>query len=140
MQRLLPLLLFCLVCVSAARAQTPAATPQAVHTWKTIDGRSFQATLLKIRDPLIELRLPDGKAVTFPIARLSPEDQSFLKPSAAPATPPPPPTAATPPPQPKAPPPATPPPASPSTTATRLPPEKRTWPPLVEVDSRAIEV
>lgn len=123
--RFLPFLLG-LACFlnSPGFAQVPPA-----RNWKTAEGQTFAATLIRVQGELLELRLPNGKLANFPIARLSPEDQAFVKGGATPA--------------PKATPAA---PAAPAAavaadkTPPRVAPEKRVWPPKVEVDNRAIEV
>lgn len=104
-------------------AQAPVA-----RNWKTVEGQTFAATLIRVQGELLELRLPNGKLATFPIARLAPEDQAFVKGGAKPALK------------------GTPATGSPPVavmgdkTPPRVPPEKRVWPAKVEVDNRAIEV
>ncbi len=108
------------------RAQAPATStpaPAALpRTWTTSDGRAFQATLVNVQGTQIILKMPTGQLTTVPLMRLSLGDQVFVKGSV--------PTTAT---------------TVGGTVAavgasSVLPPEKRTWPAKVEVDSRAIEV
>jgi len=118
------------------QAQAPAPAAGAPRNWTTIEGRQFQATLVKVQDAQVTLRMPTGQMATIAMARLSAADQTFLKSSLA-ATPTAPPASANPPP-------VAPPPVSTvavtGVTPPRVPPEKRTWPAKVEVDTRAIEV
>ena len=109
----------------AAQAPTATAAPaEAPRTWTTSEGRAFQATLVKLQGTQVTLRLSNGQMAAIALARLSGADQLYLRNTIVPVS------------------------GTPSTAgsaavaqrSTRLPPEKRTWPARVEVDSRAIEV
>ncbi len=119
--------------------QTPSPTAAAPRNWTTADGKAFQASLVKIEGSVLWLKFPNGQMASFPVGRLSPADQLFIKnsllPSAAALASP---TAAAA----VAPAVSTAKQAAPgaAAAAAHLPPDKRTWPAKVEVDSRAIEV
>ena len=119
------ILLFYLAHGSILRAQAPATStpaPAALpRTWTTSDGRAFQATLVNVQGTQIVLKMPTGQLATVPLMRLSLGDQVFVKGSMQPAA-------------------TTPGGATTVSASSVLPPEKRTWPAKVEVDSRAIEV
>lgn len=84
----------------------------------------MQAALTAIEGDQALFLMTSGQTIKFPISKLSPADQEFIKktasPSPAPAT-------------------GTPPPPAPG-VSTRLPIEKRVWPKEVEVPSRSIEI
>ena len=120
------LLLLCLSHFNFLQAQAPvASTPPPAglpRTWTTSDGRAFQATLMNVQGTQIVLRMPTGQLATVPLLRLSLGDQVFVKSTLQPTS-------------------TTPGSATAAASASSvLPPEKRTWPAKVEVDSRAVEV
>ena len=48
--------------------------------WKSSDGRALQADFISVAGGQVTLKRSDnGQTVTFPISRLSPEDQAFVK-------------------------------------------------------------
>lgn len=47
--------------------------------WTDLDGRSVQADYVKVEAGNVFLKLADGKILPFPFARLSPDDQAFVK-------------------------------------------------------------
>jgi hypothetical protein len=101
---------------------------QPVRNWTDSKGRSIQATLKSVQGDQVVVLTPAGQTLTFPLAKLSAADQEFVKkngaPSAAPSKSPAPPA-----------------PSSPATAASpRVPIEKRTWPVLVEVPTKSIEI
>lgn len=57
------------------------------RTWTSITGQSVEADFVKVQGENVVVRAPDGRTVSFPIARLSAADQAFLKeqPGASPA-------------------------------------------------------
>ncbi|MBL9176808.1 MAG: hypothetical protein JNM65_02020 [Verrucomicrobiaceae bacterium] len=104
-----------------------AAQESALRPWKDAQGRVIQAAIVSTTADSVTLRMADGKEHQIPLARLSAEDQAFVKnhaPSATPAG-----TA-----------PATAAPAAPAAAAARIPVEKRVWPANVLVPSRAVEI
>lgn len=104
-----------------------AAQESALRPWKDAQGRVIQAAIVSTTADSVTLRMADGKEHQIPLARLSAEDQAFVKnhaPSATPAG-----TA-----------PATAAPAAPAAAAARIPVEKRVWPASVLVSSRAVEI
>ena len=71
-----------------SQAQNP--TP-AMHTWTSTDGRKIEAAFVAMDGEGAKIRMANGSTFTVPLARLSPEDQTFAKSQAAAS-----PTAATP--------------------------------------------
>lgn len=95
---------------------------QAERPWKDTQGRVIQAAYVSSTADSVTIRLADGKQHTLPLARLSADDQAFVKSqSTAPAA-------------------ATKAPASAAADPARLPIAKRTWPAQVEVPARSIEI
>lgn len=50
-----------------------------MRTWTDIQGRKVEAELIRASDTNLVMRLANGKEVDFPVARLSPSDQEYLK-------------------------------------------------------------
>ncbi|MFZ4764293.1 MAG: hypothetical protein ACOYMN_05005 [Roseimicrobium sp.] len=96
---------------TSAIAQAPAAQSR---TWTDAQGRTMQATLVRIEGTNAVFQMANGQALTFPVAKLSAADQSFIN------------TTTT-----------TPPTAS---AAAPRPQAKRAWPASVEVPIRSIEI
>lgn len=96
------------------------AQQQAERPWKDTQGRVIQAAYVSSTADSVTIRMGDGKQHTLPLARLSPDDQTFVKsqaftPAAAPA-------------------------AAAAADPVRVPIAKRTWPAQVEVPARSIEI
>jgi len=104
-----------------------AAQESALRPWKDAQGRVIQAAFVSTTADSVTLRMADGKEHQIPLARLSAEDQAFVKNHAPSATP----AGAAP---------ATAAPAAPAAAAARVPVEKRVWPANVLVPSRAVEI
>ena len=95
---------------------------QPERPWKDMQGRVIQAAYVSSTADSVTIRMADGKQHTLPLARLSPDDQTFVKsqsttPAAAPKAPP-----------------------SAAADPARVPIAKRTWPAQVEVPARSIEI
>lgn len=114
--------------LAAATAGLTGQTP-ALRTWTDSQSRKIEATYSGLQGENVLLKLSDGKTVVpYPLMKLSPEDQAFIKSQGiAPATPPTPPDAITPK-------------TGAAKDAARLPIPQRTWPTVVEVPAKAIEV
>lgn len=95
---------------------------QAERPWKDAQGRVIQAAYVSSTADSVTIRMADGKQHTLPLARLSPDDQAFVKsqsttPAAAPKVA-----------------------AAAAADPARVPIAKRTWPAQVEVPARSIEI
>ncbi len=102
------------------------AQDAAPRPWKDMQGRIIQAVMVGATADSVTLRMSDGKEHQIPLARLSAEDQAFVK-SQTPASVP---SVAAPAPA-----------ASPTpVSSARIPVEKRVWPASVIVSSRAVEI
>jgi hypothetical protein len=123
----LPICAAALLFATGLQAQGPAPP---MRSWTDAQGRSIQAALKAVEGDQVVLLMASGQTLKFPLAKLSPADQEFAKKGgSAPATPSK--EAATPAAKPA-------PPALPS--APRIPIEKRTWPVIVEVPTKSIEI
>lgn len=111
----------CLCLVLAAISAL--AQGASLRPWKDTQGRIIQAAFVSATQDSVTIRMADGKEHQIALARLSAEDQAFVR-SQSPTVPT---TTA-------------PPAAAASGTSTRLPVEKRTWPDIVLVPSSAIEI
>jgi hypothetical protein len=49
------------------------------RNWTDEKGRNVKAALVKVDGDAVTLRLPDGREVSYPIAKLSQSDQDFIK-------------------------------------------------------------
>lgn len=110
--------------VSIFAGAASAQQPPASRTWTDAQGRTMQATLTGLEGDQALFLMDGGQILKFPITKLSPADQEFIKknstPSPAPAG-----TA----------------PATPAAgVTTRVPIEKRVWPKEVEVPARSVEI
>ncbi len=88
--------------------------------WKDASGRALEAELAGKQGDSVLLKLPDGRTLPYPLAKLSPEDQAFVREQngGAPATHP-----------------------EPLTTSTaRKPVQERDWPQLVQVAAGSVEI
>lgn len=106
-----------ILCLSLAAfcCQLVLAQPET-RAWVDDTGRKVLAVFAGIQGDSVILRLPDGQTVPFPLARLSDEDQKYVKAQAGrvlPVTVP---------------------------DAPRVPVGKRTWPDTVVVSSRSLEI
>ncbi|TDU80837.1 SLA1 Homology Domain 1 (SHD1) protein [Prosthecobacter fusiformis] len=107
------------ICLYLASFCLPALAQTAQRAWTDETGRQVQAEYAGMQGDSVLLRLAPDKTVPFPLARLSPADQDYVKAqSAVPAT------------------------AAPtiSSDPARKPIEERTWPGNVEVPARSIEI
>ena len=87
------------------------------RTWTDVNQRKVEAVLVSSDGTNATLRLADGKEIPFPIARLSPADQEFVKEMADKTA------------------------ASASIGLQAVPPpEKRAWPDIVEASRTSVEV
>ena len=118
MQRLLICVLTALL---ASPSLTPAQSAAAQRTWTDVQGRTMVASLTAVENDQAVFLMASGQTVKFPIAKLSAADQDFIK-NASPTAP----TGGAA--------------AAPPANAARVPIEKRTWPDVVEVPSRSIEI
>ncbi|WP_395749898.1 hypothetical protein [Prosthecobacter sp.] len=117
--------------VTACVAITGYAQQAALRPWKDVQGRVIQADFVEATADTVTLRLADGKEHTLPIARLSAEDQAFVKSKVAAVAPAASATQAivqgvTP--------------AVAAASMDRLPAEKRSWPENVVVPTKSIEI
>ncbi|WP_009962716.1 hypothetical protein [Verrucomicrobium spinosum] len=101
--------------------QAPAAGD--LRQWTDVQGRVMQARLAGVEGDQVVFMLASGQSVKFALSRLSNADQAFIKQNGTPAPGGPAPGAGVTPP-----------------TGTRTPIEKRAWPDVVEVSTRAIEI
>ncbi|HEY2574492.1 MAG TPA: c-type cytochrome domain-containing protein [Verrucomicrobiaceae bacterium] len=60
-------------------APAPAAAPGAAQTWTSADGKSIQASFLRVEGENIVIQRDDGVAFILPLTRLSPESQAQAK-------------------------------------------------------------
>ncbi len=63
-----------------------AALPEPVipsRTWTNAEGRTMTASVLAINGDSVRFKLANGKAVDYPVANLSEEDQAVIKEAAA---------------------------------------------------------
>lgn len=73
-----------LILVATLSAQT---APPAARTWTSTDGRKIEASFVALAGENVKIRMANGSTFDVPLARLSAEDQAFVKnQSAAPAT------------------------------------------------------
>lgn len=115
---------FSLTFLCLALSLEALAQEAPVRPWKDTQGRIIQAAFVAASATSVTIRMPDGKQHEIPLARLSAEDQAFVRtqqPAAPLAT-----AAAAP--------------STPTASPTRLPVEKRTWPQNVVVPTRSIEI
>lgn len=66
----------------AAVVTTPAVSPAAagpVMTWTSADGKSIQASFLRLEGENVVIKRADGVSFTLPMSRLSPESQAQAK-------------------------------------------------------------
>lgn len=89
----------------------------ATRSWKNSSGRVVEAEFVGMKGDSVLLKLTSGQTVPYPLTQLSPEDQDFIKSlatgGAAPAAP---------------------------AASSRLPVDQRTWPALVEVPAKSVEI
>lgn len=117
---------FACLCALLFMAKGAAQTAPSMRTWTDIQGRTMQAALTGLETDHALFLMADGKTVKFPLSKLSPTDQAFVKSSTPAAAPGASPAASS---------------TAPATAAApRTPIEKRTWPDIVEVPSRSIEI
>ena len=58
--------------------QAQAPVP-AIHVWTSTDGRKIEASFVAMEGAGVKIRMANGSTFTVPLARLSPEDQTFAK-------------------------------------------------------------
>lgn len=63
----------------AAPTSTPAPAAGAAQTWSSADGKSIQATFLRMEGDNVVIQRDDGVAFILPLSRLSPESQAQAK-------------------------------------------------------------
>ncbi|MCA1963009.1 MAG: hypothetical protein LDL31_03570 [Prosthecobacter sp.] len=90
--------------------------------WKDAGGRELEAEFAGLQGDHVLLKLPDGRVVPYPLAKLSAEDQAFARQGGAPAAP------------------ATGVAVSPASASSRKPLAQRSWPQLVEVAAKSVEI
>lgn len=113
------------ICLSLLTLGLPVLLGQALATvraWTDSNGRKLEATYAGMQGDSVMLRLADGKTVPFPLARLSAEDQAFVKTQTSSSTGG---GAAL---------------IADTRDARRMPVAQRTWPVNVEVPARSIEI
>lgn len=73
------------VSVSTLPGKPGAPKPAMIATrdWTNSEGKTIKAEVLSIQGEEVEFRLANGKTSLFPIAKLSEDDQKFLKENAA---------------------------------------------------------
>ncbi|HSI62675.1 MAG TPA: hypothetical protein VLE43_06135, partial [Candidatus Saccharimonadia bacterium] len=117
------------VCLGWFATSSPVpgqAQPAAeMRTWTDAQGRTMQASLAGIEGDQALFLMSGGQTIKFPLTKLSPADQAFIKTNKSPTTAPAPTGGG---------------PAVPAGVTARLPIEKRTWPKEVEVPARSIEI
>jgi hypothetical protein len=108
-----------LLLASPLVAQNPAAAPRS---WTDAQGRTMQATLKAVEGDQVVFVMASGQTLKFPISKLSPNDQAFVKSnmSSVPVT-----TGS---------PPGT------AAVSNRVPLEKRVWPEIVDVPPQAVDI
>jgi hypothetical protein len=105
------------VTVAMMVAASVMAQSGAMRTWTDTQSRKIEAVFGGLQEDNVLLKLATGQVVPYPLAKLCPEDQAFVKAhSTAPAS------------------------GDAAKDATRLPLAQRTWPQVVEVPAKAIEV
>ena len=62
-----------------AMAPSQAAAPGGLTTWTSADGRTIQATMLRLEGDNVILQRNDGGVFSVPLANLSPESQAAAK-------------------------------------------------------------
>lgn len=110
---------FCLLACPAVWTAT-AQNGVALRPWKNTQGQVIQASYVASTADSVTIRMADGKEHTIPLARLSTEDQAFVKSQGGTD--------------------ASPRPAAAVAAPARTPVEKRVWPANVEVPARSIEI
>lgn len=106
-----------------ALALPSPAGESLLRPWKDIQGRVIQAEYVSATTDSVVVRMQDGKEHQIALARLCAEDQAFVR-SQAPAAPA-----------------STPAPAQPAPATTdRVPIDKRTWPDIVMVPTKSVEI
>jgi hypothetical protein len=61
------------------QAQLPQLpTPEPPRAWKSVEGQTFNATLLSFDGTIAIFKMANGQRAQAPFARLSPEDQKYL--------------------------------------------------------------
>lgn len=60
-------------------AATSAFSQQPERIWTDEKDRKIKASLVQVKGDSAELLMPDGRKVTYPIAKLSKTDQAFIK-------------------------------------------------------------
>lgn len=104
-------------CAALGVAVAVAQTPIEVRTWTDSQNRKIEAIYCGCQGDQVVLQLTTGQSVQYPLTKLSVEDQAYIRSRAnAPAITP------------------------VSNSLLRLPIAQRTWPTIVEVPARAIEV
>ncbi|MCE9553984.1 MAG: trypsin-like peptidase domain-containing protein [Planctomycetes bacterium] len=67
-------------------ADKPRLKTGVVRTWKDANGKQVEASLAEFKAETVQLKKPDGKVVSVPLARLGQSDQDLLKHWADPAS------------------------------------------------------
>src|SRR6188768_3479009 len=81
----LPLRAAALLFAVGLQAQTPAP---AMRNWTDAQGRSIQAAFMAVEGDQVVFLMGSGQTLRFPLAKLSPADQEFVKKNgASPAAP-----------------------------------------------------
>ncbi|MFM2165633.1 MAG: hypothetical protein RIS79_4 [Verrucomicrobiota bacterium] len=60
-------------------AATSALAQGALRTWTSTDGRKIEAAFVSTTVDAVKIRMANGSTFDVPLARLSPEDQAFVK-------------------------------------------------------------
>lgn len=66
-----------LVCGTAVTALR--ADPTATRSWTATSGHRLEAKALQLKDGQVQMEKPDGAKIVVPLAKLSDEDQQFLR-------------------------------------------------------------
>lgn len=67
-------------------AATSALAQSALRTWTSTDGRKIEAAFISATADAVKVRMANGSTFDVPLARLSAEDQAFIKTQASAAT------------------------------------------------------
>lgn len=67
-------------------AATSALAQSALRTWTSTDGRKIEAAFVSATADAVKVRMANGSTFDVPLARLSAEDQAFIKTQASAAT------------------------------------------------------
>jgi hypothetical protein len=71
--------MICRIFLLFLAAAASALSQQPERVWTDEQGRQIKASLVQVKGDSAELLMPDGRKLTYPIAKLSKTDQAFVK-------------------------------------------------------------